>query len=361
MSDALPALAVFAAAYLISALRGARWVHLPAALVVVALGLAALRPVPVATAAPEPAPVAALPAEDAPAALAIPPGVPERMARWHPLVVEAAAGAGLDPLWLYAYMEVESDGDPAAISVDSAIRLMQIIPREKCAPGAFAYACSRPTTAELLDPATNLAWAAAHIAGLHAEYGAWEGARRYYGYTPSATDEWYADTVTGNYARLVEAASAPPRFPATPLRPMPGLIRAFGVPVNYQAGGVHTGIDIAGPRVNGEEPELYAVAPGAVAYVGPLYCAAANACRGGKAIILDHGGNVYSIYSHNSAAYVAAGDTVTAGQSIGRQGNEGYSFGSHLHLEVHTGAPFTGDWLRPFEGGEFADPLAYLP
>jgi murein DD-endopeptidase MepM/ murein hydrolase activator NlpD len=77
--------------------------------------------------------------------------------------------------------------------------------------------------------------------------------------------------------------------------------------------------------------------------------------------VLDHGNHVYSIYSHNSEAEVQVGQQVEAGQRIGRQGNEGYSFGSHLHFEVHTGAPYTGDWQQPFDSGEFVDPSEWLP
>lgn len=150
-------------------------------------------------------------------------------------------------------------------------------------------------------------------------------------------------------------------FAAMPLQPMPRLIKGFGVPVNYQAGGTHTGIDVANPRAGDAEPPIYAVEAGTVAYVGPLYCDAANACRGGNSIVLEHGNHLYTVYSHNSAAEVQVGQSVQAGQRIGRQGNEGYSFGSHLHFEVHTGAPFSGDWQQPFAGGQFEDPTQWLP
>lgn len=163
----------------------------------------------------------------------------------------------------------------------------------------------------------------------------------------------------------VETPAVAARFAVTPLKPMPRVVKAFGVPVNYQRGGTHTGIDVALPPTpdasGGREPPLYAVDDATVAYVGPLYCDQPGKCRGDDAIILDHGDNLYSIYSHNSAAYVSAGERVTAGQLIGRQGNEGYSFGSHLHFEVHVGAAFSGDWRDPWQGGAFVDPLEFLP
>ncbi|MDQ4076939.1 MAG: peptidoglycan DD-metalloendopeptidase family protein [Chloroflexota bacterium] len=152
------------------------------------------------------------------------------------------------------------------------------------------------------------------------------------------------------------------KFKAMPLQPMPRVFKSFGVPVDYQSGGRHTGIDIANPRMaDGSEPPIFAVDDGTVVHVGPLYCNEPRACRGGKAIVLDHGNHVYSLYSHNNRAEVRVGERVRAGQRIGLQGNEGYSFGSHLHFEVHVGAPFTGNWETPFNGGEFVDPTEWLP
>ncbi|MDQ4075071.1 MAG: peptidoglycan DD-metalloendopeptidase family protein [Chloroflexota bacterium] len=187
------------------------------------------------------------------------------------------------------------------------------------------------------------------------------------GYNPSAMDEQAVQAVM---ARVEQAIRQLPEylqvnsgqgFSATPLSPMPRLVKSFGVPVTYQNGGKHTGIDIANPRVNGQEPPIFAVEDGTVVHVGPLYCDAPATCRGGNSIILDHGNTVYSIYSHNSAASVQVGERVSAGQAIGRQGDEGFSFGSHLHFEVHTGAPYSGDWRNPWYGGQFEDPMEWLP
>ncbi len=151
------------------------------------------------------------------------------------------------------------------------------------------------------------------------------------------------------------------QFKSYPFLPMPEVFKGFGVPVTYQAGGVHTGIDVTAPKVNGQEPTIYAVYAGTVVHVGSLYCDQADACRGGNAIVIDHGNNVYSLYSHNSEADVKEGERVEAGQVIGRQGNEGYSFGDHLHFEVHTGATYSGNWEQPFNGGSFVDPMQFLP
>ena len=46
-------------------------------------------------------------------------------------------------------------------------------------------------------------------------------------------------------------------------------------------------------------------------------------------------GNPATWYAHMSAVTVGAGQQVVAGQQIGAVGNEGNSFGCHLHLELH--------------------------
>lgn len=187
------------------------------------------------------------------------------------------------------------------------------------------------------------------------------------GYAPQAMSESVLQQAMEQVQRAIQRlpeyreVNGTASFSASPLAPMPRVIRAFGAPVTYQRGGRHTGIDIANPRQRGQEPPILAVEGGTVVHVGPLYCNEPDACRGGNSIVLEHGNQVYSIYSHNSAASVRVGQLVHAGQEIGRQGDEGYSFGSHLHFEVHTGAPFSGNWQQPFLGGQFEDPLRWLP
>ena len=56
----------------------------------------------------------------------------------------------------------------------------------------------------------------------------------------------------------------------------------------------------------------------------------------GNNVVLDHGRGITTVYGHASRLLVNEGQSVQAGDEIAQVGNTGYSFGSHLHLEVRT-------------------------
>ncbi|MFF9755102.1 transglycosylase family protein [Streptomyces sp. NPDC014344] len=70
----------------------------------------------------------------------------------------------------------------------------------------------------------------------------------------------------------------------------------------------------------------------------------------GYQVVVRHNDGRYSQYAHLSAISVKNGQSVGAGQRIGRSGSTGNSSGPHLHFEVRTGPGFGSD----------IDPLAYL-
>jgi murein DD-endopeptidase MepM/ murein hydrolase activator NlpD len=54
--------------------------------------------------------------------------------------------------------------------------------------------------------------------------------------------------------------------------------------------------------------------------------------RYARYVVVDHGNDVSSLYLHLSAENVSVGDTVRAGQVIGKSGGTGYVCGPHLHF-----------------------------
>lgn len=96
---------------------------------------------------------------------------------------------------------------------------------------------------------------------------------------------------------------------------------------NDQIQSRHTGTDYAG--VVGAP--VLAPARALVALVDDFYL-------GGGVVYLDHGAGLVTAYLHLSAQLVAEGDTVAAGQVIGRVGASGRVTGPHLHWIVRYGS-----------------------
>jgi hypothetical protein len=86
----------------------------------------------------------------------------------------------------------------------------------------------------------------------------------------------------------------------------------------------HFGIDI--PARPGTE--IIAVLPGTV--IISAYCRTTF----GHHVVIDHGGGIATVYTHNNRNFVQVGDSVEAGDVIAHVGNTGRSTGAHLHFEV---------------------------
>ena len=110
--------------------------------------------------------------------------------------------------------------------------------------------------------------------------------------------------------------------------PVPGYTRIsdpYGMRVHpiLKTKTFHSGIDIAAPK----ETPVKAAETGVVIMAGSYggY---------GNTVILDHGGNVATQYSHLNSIKVKVGDTLLKGSDIGGVGTTGLSTGYHLHFEI---------------------------
>ncbi|WP_203825502.1 M23 family metallopeptidase [Actinoplanes palleronii] len=107
---------------------------------------------------------------------------------------------------------------------------------------------------------------------------------------------------------------------------------AFGV----RFGKLHAGIDLAAPDGT----------PYKAVHAGTVTAAGYNGGYG-YSITIQQDDGTEMIYAHSRRLLVKKGDVVKAGQVVGEVGNTGYSYGTHLHLEVHV-------------DGKPVDPITFL-
>ncbi len=123
---------------------------------------------------------------------------------------------------------------------------------------------------------------------------------------------------------------APLRWPLA----KPVLTSLFG----KRWGRDHEGIDMRAPIGT----PVMAAADGEVMYAG-------DRVRGyGNMVVIQHAGDLVTVYAHNSLLLVHVGDRISAGQEISRVGDTGHATGPHLHFEVR-------------RKQEPQDPLQFLP
>jgi murein DD-endopeptidase MepM/ murein hydrolase activator NlpD len=109
-------------------------------------------------------------------------------------------------------------------------------------------------------------------------------------------------------------------------------------PFGTRNGRLHAGIDIGSPHYQ----EVVAAADAEVIY--------ANDTRGplGKAVVLQHGRGMRTVYAHLSIIVAREKDTVRQGQAVGGVGATGRATGPHLHFEIRrNGVPVNPEDYLP--------------
>lgn len=96
----------------------------------------------------------------------------------------------------------------------------------------------------------------------------------------------------------------------------------------------HQGVEFNNP----DGTPVQAISGGRVVYAGPAEQGALTVAIRHDSILVTPTGprRIFSVYYHNSALRVKAGDRVEAGRVISLVGNTGRATNDHLHLEVHT-------------------------
>jgi murein DD-endopeptidase MepM/ murein hydrolase activator NlpD len=128
-------------------------------------------------------------------------------------------------------------------------------------------------------------------------------------------------------------------------------------PLTGTAGDFHLGQDYAAPCGTG----VYAADSGVVRAAGW------HPWGGGNRVEIDHGNGLVTTYNHLESLAVRRGDSVQAGQVVGRVGSTGWSTGCHLHFETilngwHVSPlkwQFVG--LTALAGGGLEESLSYAP
>jgi murein DD-endopeptidase MepM/ murein hydrolase activator NlpD len=141
----------------------------------------------------------------------------------------------------------------------------------------------------------------------------------------------------------------PPSLPTAPPEPKRPRVKTdadfvwpirgpINSPFGPRNGRLHAGIDIGSLNYQ----EVVAAADAEVIY--------ANDTRGplGKAVVLQHGRGMRTVYAHLSIIIAHERDTVRQGQAIGGVGDTGRATGPHLHFEIRqNGVPLNPEDYLP--------------
>lgn len=139
-----------------------------------------------------------------------------------------------------------------------------------------------------------------------------------------------SDRIAEDQRKVNAALSNPiqePLFYGQFLKPLEGRISTeYGYTryVNGVFSSRHNAIDIAAP----EGTPIIAPNTGKVVLAESLYLS-------GNRVIIDHGSNLISSFSHLSKLNVEVGDEVEKGDTIGWVGSTGFSTGPHLHHAIY--------------------------
>lgn len=159
---------------------------------------------------------------------------------------------------------------------------------------------------------------------LNVNYMTLDEAAAYYGFSIDETSLLYAveEAQTDLNYGIVSLGGG------TLINPCPdGVFNGNDYPAYAGSGEYHAGRDIS----CAVGTNVYASGTGTVIHIND------QAASYGNHIMIDHGGEIYTLYAHLSEILVSVGDTVEQGQLIALSGATGNVTGPHLHFELRVG------------------------
>lgn len=114
---------------------------------------------------------------------------------------------------------------------------------------------------------------------------------------------------------------------------------------NSWSSGFHSGVDIAIPH--GTVGISQAVAAGDGRVIVAVGNQNGSKRSYGNYVVIDHGGDVYTLYGHADSILVSVGQYVKKGEPILFVGSTGNSSGPHLHFEVRKGGSGYSNTIDP--------------
>jgi murein DD-endopeptidase MepM/ murein hydrolase activator NlpD len=169
-------------------------------------------------------------------------------------------------------------------------------------------------------------------------------------YSPIEVIDLTPAPTTATNAGVTASGSIAGTSPGSFVMPCDGTVPGAGEYHNNRGDHLHAGWDIS----NSEGTPIYAMDDGTVTDAENGCSVGDFGCAGGYGNFVDvkHANGLISRYCHMTSSAVRIGEIVKQGQEVGRMGNTGHSFGSHLHFEI-----------RPNSGGGDGgiDPKTYLP
>lgn len=146
-----------------------------------------------------------------------------------------------------------------------------------------------------------------------------------------------ADALIAEIKRLQSGGDYVGGFMCWPSRASKRITEYFGRRAEHIPGASdnHTGIDIGAAGGT----DILAAAAGTVIAAGY------KPYSYGNYIMIDHGGQVVTLYGHAKKLLVKTGDVVKRGQVIGLVGTTGLSTGNHIHFEIR----INGQYVNPLD------------